>query len=315
MHTYVSRRTVIRRTFSVGLALSLGVAMVAVSDGSSAGAATAKKDRFPVSVSINGKTVRVAKKPTRIVSISPTATEMLFAIGAGKQVVAVDDQSSFPENAPRTKLSGFQPNLEAIVGYRPDLVVMSQEDKIAEGLRALKVPVVVHTAATAFNDSYRQIRELGLLTGNRATSDAVVAEMKSRLDRAVAAAPKVPVKVFHELDDTLFTVTSSTFVGQVYRAFGAQNIADNAPGSESGYPQLNAEFLVKANPDVIFLADTKCCKQDKATVSARAGWADIAAVKKGAVVNLDDDIASRWGPRLPLLFEAISAGLQQYAGK
>jgi iron complex transport system substrate-binding protein len=315
MHTYVSRRTVIRRTFSVGLALSLGVAMVAVSDGSSAGAATSKKDRFPVSVSIDGKKVRVAKKPTRIVSISPTATEMLFAIGAGKQVVAVDDQSSFPENAPRTKLSGFQPNLEAIVGYRPDLVVMSQEDKIAEGLRALKVPVVVHTAATAFNDSYRQIRELGLLTGNRATSDAVVAEMKSRLDRAVAAAPKVPVKVFHELDDTLFTVTSSTFVGQVYRAFGAQNIADNAPGSESGYPQLNAEFLVKANPDVIFLADTKCCKQDKATVSARAGWADIAAVKKGAVVNLDDDIASRWGPRLPLLFEAISAGLQQYAGK
>jgi iron complex transport system substrate-binding protein len=274
--------------------------------------AATSSDRFPVTIKIGSQTVRVAKKPKRIVSISPTGTEMLFAIGAGTQVVAVDDQSSFPASAPRTKLSGFQPNLEAIVGYKPDLVVMSQEDKVTEGLRALKIPVAVQTAATAFNDSYRQIRELGALTGNRSKADSVVATMKARLDKAVAAAPKTNVKIFHELDDTLYSVTSTTFVGQVYKAFGVTNVADPAPGGEFGYPQLNAEFLVKANPDVIFLADTNCCKQTAATVSARPGWNVITAVKNGAIVNLDDDIASRWGPRLPELFEAVSTALQKF---
>jgi iron complex transport system substrate-binding protein len=275
-------------------------------------AASTSKDRFPVTLKIGTQTVRMAKKPKRIVSISPTATEMLFAIGAGPQVVAVDDQSSFPESAPRTKLSGFQPNLEAIAGYKPDLVVTSQEGKVTEGLRALKIPVAVLSAAVAFNDSYRQIRELGALTGNRAKAETAVSTMKTRLDKAIAAAPKTKVKIFHELDDTLYSVTSTTFIGQVYAAFGVTNVADPAPGGEFGYPQLNAEFLVKANPDVIFLADTKCCKQTPATVAARPGWSSISAVKNGAIVNLDDDVASRWGPRLPELFEAVSAGLQKF---
>jgi iron complex transport system substrate-binding protein len=280
---------------------------------SSGPAPAARPDRFPVALTINKQTVRVAKKPKRIVSISPTATEMLFAIGAGSQVIAVDDQSSFPTEAPRTKLSGFQPNVEAIVAFKPDLVVMSQEDKVAVALRSLKVPVAVHTSATAFNDSYRQIRELGILTGHRAKADSVVATMKTRLDAAVASAPKTKVKIFHELDDTLYSATSSTFIGQVYAAFGVVNVADGAPGGEFGYPQLNAEYLVKANPDVVFLADAKCCGQSAESVAKREGWSEISAVKKRAIVVLDDDVASRWGPRLPLFFESIAAGLQQYA--
>ncbi len=300
---------------SVVSAVSVLAAAVGLSflPGLSSPTSAASADRFPVAVKIGEQTVRMAKKPKRIVSISPTATEILFSIGAGKQVIAVDDQSSFPANAPRTKLSGFKPNVEAIVGYKPDLVVMSQDDKVTAALRTLKIPVAVQTAATAFNDSYRQIRELGVLTGHRAQADGVVVTMKSRLDAALASAPKIKVKIFHELDDTLYTVTSSTFIGQVYAAFGVVNVADGAPGGEFGYPQLNAEYLVKANPDVVFLADTKCCAQSVDTVVKRDGWSEITAVKKRAIVSLDDDIASRWGPRLPLLFEAIAAGLQQYA--
>jgi iron complex transport system substrate-binding protein len=270
-------------------------------------------DKFPVAVKIGDQTVRITKRPKRIVSLSPTATEMLFEIGAGPQVIAVDDQSSFPASAPRTKLSGYTPSVEAIVGYKPDLVVMSQDDKATAALRTLKIPVAVQTSAVAFNDSYRQIRELGVLTGHRTRSNSVVATMKSRLDKAVAGAPKTKVKVFHELDNTLYTVTSSTFIGQVYAAFGVVNVADAAPGGESGYPQLSAEYLVKSNPDVVFLADSKCCAQSADTVIARPGWSEIAAVKNKAVVTLDDDVASRWGPRLPELFEAIAAGLQKYA--
>jgi iron complex transport system substrate-binding protein len=309
------RSTVFRRLrISAAAVAVLSASLFAASSASAAVTATKTVDKFPAAVRIAGKDVRVPKKPKRIVSISPTATEMLFAIGAGSQVVAVDDQSSFPVDAPRTKLSGFQPNVEAIASYKPDLVFMSQDDKVAEALRALKIPVAVQISAIGFNDSYRQIREAGILTGHRNEANTVVVEMKSRLDKAVTSAPKTKAKIFHELDDTLYTVTSATFIGQVYAAFGVVNIADAAPGGEFGYPQLNAEFLAKSNPDVIFLADTKCCGQTLETVSKRPGWADIAAVKKKAVVALDDDIASRWGPRLPELFEAISAGLKQHAG-
>jgi iron complex transport system substrate-binding protein len=302
-------RASIAALFIVGAVVASNTTVTAVA------ASAASADKFPVSLKIAEQTVRVAKKPRRIVSISPTGTEMLFAIGAGSQVIAVDDQSSFPAKAPRTKLSGFKPNVEAIVGYKPDLVVMSQDDKVAAALRTLKIPVAVQTAANAFNDSYRQIRELGILTGHRATADSVVATMKSRLDKALASAPKTKVKIFHELDNTLYTVTSATFIGQVYAAFGVVNVADASPDAESsfGYPQLNAEYLVKSNPDIVFLADSKCCAQTVDTVVARPGWSEITAVKNKAVVALDDDVASRWGPRVPELFEAIAAGLKQYA--
>jgi iron complex transport system substrate-binding protein len=304
-----------RARASIAALFIVGAVVASNTTVSAVAASAASTDKFPVSLKIAEQTVRVAKKPRRIVSISPTGTEMLFAIGAGSQVIAVDDQSSFPAKAPRTKLSGFKPNVEAIVGYKPDLVVVSQDDKVAAALRTLKIPVAVQTAANAFNDSYRQIRELGILTGHRAAADSVVATMKSRLDKAIASAPKTKAKIFHELDNTLYTVTSATFIGQVYAAFGVVNVADASPDAESsfGYPQLNAEYLVKSNPDIVFLADSKCCGQTVDTVVARPGWAEITAVKNKAVVALDDDVASRWGPRVPELFEAIAAGLKQYA--
>jgi iron complex transport system substrate-binding protein len=247
-----------------------------------------------------------AQQPKSIVSLSPTATEMLFAIGAGKQVKAVDDQSDYPEQAPRTDLSGFNPNVEAIASYRPDLVVTS-DNAVEDGLKQLDIRVLVQPAAQKLSDSYRQIRALGRATGHKAGANRVIEKMKSNIEKLEAEVPDRSEKptAYYELDDMYFSVTSKTFVGQVLSNAGLANIADKAEGGNSGYPQLSAEYIVSASPDYIFLADTECCGQSAETVAARPGWSEITAVREGHVVPLNDDIASRWGPRVVDLLRTI----------
>jgi iron complex transport system substrate-binding protein len=275
-----------------------------------AGSSASKQPGFPVTIhQADGRTVTLSARPTRIVSLSPTATEMLFAIGAGKQVVAVDDQSNYPASAPITKLSGFQPNVEAIAGYAPDLVIASEDPGgLARGLASVDVPTLLEPAASGLDDSYAQIRQLGLATGRGAEAAALVTKLKSAISAAVASVgkPGHPIKVYHELDNTYYSITSHTFIGQVYALLGVQNIADKATGAAPDYPQLSSEFIVSSNPDLIVLADTKCCQQTLATVAARPGWDGIAAVRSGQVVGVDDDVASRWGPRVVDLLRVIA---------
>ncbi len=251
-----------------------------------------------------------ADAPTAIVSLSPTATEMLFAIGAADQVIAVDDQSNYPVEAldKPHDLSGFEPNVEAIAALQPDLVIM-QDPTVQTQLEALGITVWIGAAPASFDDVYTQIEQLGAATGHVGGAAELVGNMKTDIDAAIAAAPKPDtgstVGVYHELDNTLYSVTSNTFIGQVYALFGLTNIADGAqPGND--YPQLNAEYIVQQNPALIFLADTKCCGESPETVAARPGWDAIDAVKNGGVVAIDDDIASRWGPRLVDFVQAVS---------
>jgi iron complex transport system substrate-binding protein len=252
-------------------------------------------------------------KPSRIVSMSATATEMLFAVGAGSQVVAVDDQSNFPESVPKTDLSAYEPNVEAIAGYRPDLVVIAGDSKnLAAQLDKLAIPVLDAPPAETLDDSYRQLAELGARTGHDTEAAAVVAKMKRRVTELTktVTAGAAPLTYFHELDNTLFSVTSKTFMGELYTLAGLRNVADAADvgGASGGFPQVTAEYLVKADPDAVFLADTKCCAQTAATFAARPGFAGLKAVKAGHVFALDDDIASRWGPRVvDLLAQIIEA--------
>jgi iron complex transport system substrate-binding protein len=240
-----------------------------------------------------------AALPHRIVSLSPTATESLFAIGAGKQVVAVDDQSDYPKRAPRTTLSGYTPNVEAIAGYRPDLVVLSGDaNDVVEGLHKLGIRVLLQPAATKLADAYAEIRQLGAVTGHVRSAAALVRRMQRSINRIVKSVPKRHLSVYHELEPDLYSATSHTFIGTIYKLFGLRNIADAAGSSGNGYPQLSAEYIVSANPDVIVLADTRCCGASAATVAKRPGWSEIAAVRTGRVVGVDDSIASRWGPRI-----------------
>ena len=268
---------------------------------------------FPVTLEgASGKALTITSRPERIVSLSPTATEMLYAIGAGDQVEAVDDQSNFPPQAPRTKLSGFQPNVEAIAGYRPDLVLLSNDEQdVVAGLDRLSIPALLLPAAQKLDDTYGQIELVGKATGHPSEATATVAKMKADIDAIVAGIPEraVPLTYYHELDDTLFSVTSQTFIGQIYSLVGLKNIADKADKEGGGYPQLSPEYLVKADPDLIFLADTKCCGQSAQTLAKRSGFANLAAVKNGAVIPLDDDIASRWGPRVVDFLRTVAAAV------
>jgi iron complex transport system substrate-binding protein len=255
------------------------------------------------------------KVPHRIISLSPTATESLFAIGAGKQVVAVDDQSDYPSSAPRTKLSGYTPNVEAIAAYHPDLVVISGDVKgLRSSLRKLGIPTLFQPAAKNLTDAYFQIRQLGVRTGHAAAADRLIASMRTRIAKAVSGAPKTSGAVYHELTPDYFSATSKTFIGRVYTLFGLRNIAD-AAASGSEYPQLSAEYILTANPDVIVLADTRCCGQNAATVAARPGWNRVAAVRTGTIVRVDDSIASRWGPRVVRFVHAIASALRNQRGK
>jgi iron complex transport system substrate-binding protein len=254
----------------------------------------------------------VKKRPVRIVSLSPTATESLFAVGAGKQVVAVDDQSDYPKTAPRTSLSGFTPNVEAIAAYRPDLVVIAYDPKGLSGaLARLGITVIHHDGARTFAGAYQQIVQMGRVTGHEPEANRLVRSMKARIAAIVAGGRKVGQgrSVYHELTPDLYSATSTTFVGKVYAAFGLRNIADAADGGGTGYPQLSAEYVVSESPDVIVLADTVCCAQTAATVATRPGWDRVNAVRTRSIVRIHDSIASRWGPRLVDFYRAVASAL------
>jgi cobalamin transport system substrate-binding protein len=250
--------------------------------------------------------------PHRIVSLSPTATESLFAIGAGKQVIAVDDQSTYPKRAPRTKLSGFTPNVEAIAAYRPDVVVIAYDPgDLRASLQRLHIRVVLQDAAKTMPEAYDQIRRLGTITGHAKQARAVVTRMKQRIAKLVAHGRRrgAGLTYYHELTPDLYSATSKTFVGRVYSLFGLRNIADAADKTGSGYPQLSPEYVVSAGPDLIVLADTVCCGQTPKTVASRPGWSRIPAVRNGLVLRIDDSIASRWGPRIVNLVRAVDSAL------
>jgi iron complex transport system substrate-binding protein len=250
--------------------------------------------------------------PTRIVSLSPTATETLFAIGAGKQVVAVDDQSNYPAEAPRTDLSGFTPNVEAIAAKKPDLVVFSADTGgLKKKLDELGVKSVLQVPASTLDEAYAQITQLGAATGHAKEAAALVDKMKADIDAAIkkVTKPAVAPKVYHELDNTLYSASSKSFIGELYAKLGLANIADAADKSGTGYPQLSNEYVIAQNPDLIVLADTKCCGQTAKTIAARPGWGQLKAVTTGSVVEVDDDITQRWGPRTPQLVAQLASAL------
>jgi iron complex transport system substrate-binding protein len=249
------------------------------------------------------------------VSLSPTATEDLFAIGAGGQVVAVDDRSNYPPGVPRTTLSGFQPNAESIAGYRPDLVVVSDESpaSLAGALRGLRIAVLVDPAARTLDQAYAQIETLGAATGHRAQAETVVTRMRAQiaaLVRGVALKGR-GLTVYDEISPDFYAASSRTFAGQLLSLFGLRDVADRVPDSAGlGYPKLSAEYVVAANPEIVLLSDTLCCGQSVATVARRPGWSQMRAVRDRTVVEVSDDIASRWGPRTVDLAAVIAGAVR-----
>lgn len=246
-----------------------------------------------------------------VISLSPTATEMLFAIGAEDQVLAVDDFSNYPaETAEKMQgLSAFEPNVESIASLEPDLVVTdgTNPDFLSQ-LDALGIPHWEGPAASDFDDIYAQIEQLGAVTGKVGEAAELVSSMSARVGAVTStiSTPDVPLTYYHELDPTFYSVSPTTFIGSVYTLAGLENIVADDAGA---YPQLSQEFIVDADPDLIFLACTIYCGETAESVAARDGWGNLSAVQAGNVIEMNDDIASRWGPRTVDYLEQVAAAV------
>ena len=309
---------------AVALAGCASSAAPSASTASSAAAAAtsspapAAGSSFPVTLTAANGKVTIKAKPVRIVSLSPTATEDLYAVGAGPQVVAVDQDSDYPATARRTSLSGVTPNLEAIARYQPDLVISYQNaGGLVSGLTRLGIPVLIEPSTTTLTAAYAQIDQVGQATGHLAQAEKTTASMKAQITATVtrAGSSHPDLTYYWELTaNPYYSVASSTFIGQIVALFGLKDIADAADkASDGGYPQLSQEYIVKAQPQLIFLADNLAADggQTPAVVVKRPGWSVIPAVKDHEVIGLNDDIASRWGPRLPQLVAEIAQAVEQ----
>jgi iron complex transport system substrate-binding protein len=276
--------------------------------------AQAATTKYPLTIKSGGFTTKIAKEPKRIISLSPSATEIFFSIGADRQVLLVDSLSNYPKRAPISDISAFEPNVEAIVGKKPDLVLLSvdamKSTEIRNALTKLKVPVLMEKAPVTLTDVYAEINVLGKVTNKQSQAAALSKKMAKDIKSILASSKKSSgVRIFHELDDTYYSVTSDTFIGRVYKDFGVINVADAAAGADSyGYPQLSAEYLLKSDPQAIFLSDAQYGVTTQ-SVAQRAGWSQISAVKNGNVFALAADVPSRWGPRLVDFYRAIAKAL------
>ena len=294
---------------------ALPIAMVAIVFASLlASPAQAAATKYPLTVKFGGYTTKITKKPTKIISLSPSATEILYAVGAGSQILAVDNLSNYPAGAPVSEISAFEPSVEAILAKKPDLVLLSIDStkapQIRNALVKLGIPVLMEKAPATLKDVYAENTLLARVTDRQAGGVKLNTAMAKSIKETLAKAKKSSkVRIFHELDDTYFSATSNTFIGKVYKSFGVSNIADAAAGADnSGYPQLSAEYLLKSDPQVIFLADAQYGVTAD-SVSNRAGWSQISAVKNKKIVELPADVPSRWGPRLVDFYKLIGASL------
>jgi len=276
---------------------------------------------FPTTVAATNGTVTIKSEPRRIVSLDPTATEDLYAIGAGSQVVAVDQNSDWPVGVPTTSLSGLTPNIAAIAKYDPSLVIAAQDSNgLVAGLAKLGIPVLIEPQVTTVADVYAQIEQIGSATGHANQAAEVVKNMHEEINdavRQVGTKYRGMTYYWEVSSGPYYSATSATLVGHIMDMFGLRNIADKAAKpADNGYPKLSKRYIVNARPHLIFLADNEPAygTQTPAVVARRAGWAGIPAVKNGDVFGLNDDVASRWGPRLPSLVIAITSALLSLTG-
>ncbi|MCK9485818.1 MAG: helical backbone metal receptor [Dehalococcoidia bacterium] len=256
-----------------------------------------------------GTTLVLESPAQRIVSHSPGATEILFALGAGPQVVAADEFSDYPaEAAALPKVAYASPDPEQTASHDPDLIIFSGNQNYSqEQFRGLGLPVFYLPEPTDLRGVMEHIRVLGLLTGLDQEAEALIEDLEGRLaavEEALADLETGP-RVFYELDSTLFTVGPNTFIGSAFTLLKAENIA---AGTASDYPQLSAEAVVEADPEVILLADHAFGVSIE-SVGERPGWSGITAVEEGRIFPVDQDITSRPGPRIVDAVEALAAFL------
>ncbi len=259
-----------------------------------------------------GRSVKLMSQPKRIVSMMPSHTETLFAVGAGNAVIGVDEYSNFPkletEKLPKTG-NGFAPNLEAIAALKPDLVLTDESSgsKLVQNLEKLGITVYAGVAQS-YNDVFDKINLIGKITNHEKNALKLITTMRSELNSIQTKVAKLPrVSVYYEVDPTPYAAGSSSFIGTLIDKAGGINIV---PAKLGAFPQISPELVVRSNPSVILGANL-------ADLLKRPGWDKIAAVNSGRVLKFsseEDDAISRPGPRLPIALWVLAKALHPELG-
>jgi len=311
------------RSWFIGALLAL-VAVIAVAcggdDDESGGAATTTPadstpaagafEAFDCGADYPGSEPDASEFPLEVADDTGGAVslEVLYAIGAGDQVIAGDLFSDCPRAAADLRqLDSFTPSVEAITALQPDLVVLGfSNPDLQNALSGVGVSSLLMEPPADVDGVLEDIRELGRATGHAEEAAAYADGMEGRIDEIVAGLPAADAspKVFHEVDNLLYTAGPGSFVGDLYELLKVENIAE-ATGEP--FPQMTQEAIIQAAPEVIILADEEAGESAE-TVSARPGWDAIPAVQDQRIYAVDPDIVSRPGPRVIEALETL-AGL------
>jgi iron complex transport system substrate-binding protein len=254
-----------------------------------------------------GRSVKLMQQPKRIVSMMPSHTETLFALGAGETVIGIDEYSNYPK-LETDKLSktgnGFAPNLEAIAALKPDLVLTDESSgsKLVQNLEKLGITVYAGVAQS-YNDVFEKISVIGKITNHEKNALKLITNMRTELSAIQASVTKLPrVSVYYEVDPTPYAAGSSSFIGALIDKAGGNNIV---PAKLGAFPQISPELVVTSNPEVILGVDL-------ADLLTRPAWDKIRAVQNKRVINFSgeiNDAISRPGPRLPIALKALAKAL------
>lgn len=263
-----------------------------------------------------GRTLTIKTRPERIISLAPSNTEILFAIGAGSKVVGVTTVCNYPDEAlKKEKVGGFVANtisIERILSLKPDLVLSSggMHSTVIEALERIGIPVYaleVNSVRTLFEE----IQKVGRITGNEEKARSLVSSMEERIRRIEKKVAPIPLekrpRVFWEMyNDPLMTAGKETFQSEAIEIAGGVNIFSDLPGS---WPIVSQEEVIRRNPDVIMGSDDHEDTLTVEQIARRPGWSELNAVKNRRIYLIPGDHIGRTGPRLVDAIEAMAKAL------
>jgi iron complex transport system substrate-binding protein len=266
-----------------------------------------EKQAFPITIKdATGEKVTIDEKPEKIVSLIPSNTEVVFALGLGKKVIGVSDYDNYPEETKKIeKIGGTEINTEKIISLKPDLVLAHESSALnaSEGLRQLKdagIDVLVVNDAQSFEAVYTSIDMIGQATGEQDKAKEVVTTMKTKLEaikekaKSVKKEDRKTVLVEVSPAPEIYTPGKNTFMNEMLNMISAKNAA----GKSDGWVKLDEESMIAANPDVIITTYGYYTKDPVSQVTGRKGWKDVNAIKNDEVYDVHSDLVTRPGPRL-----------------
>ena len=284
---------------------------------------SAQQNAYPMNVKdATGKEVEIKQEPSKIITLSPSITETLFALGLGDKVEGVTSNDDYPKEATeKPKVGDMNPNIEKIISLEPDFVMIDESSmSTAEAglaqLRDAGITVFVVPTANSFDETYASIELIGKVTNKEDEAKKIVADMNAKIADVQQKINDSNVKersVFVETSDApdIYTAGNNSYMQEMFDLIGANNIAKD--GGENWY-KIDAEAIVKGNPDVIIV------KYDYVPnivnkIKKRDGFDTITAVKENQIVQVDDNLTSRTGPRLADGLEEIAKAIYPEAFK